>query len=712
MQPNQQIGRANKWFISLVVGLFVCLKGAVVVANSAALTGEQQLQALLEQAQSYVEQEPAKALALEQKLVNLVSVYGDYQQQFDALFYLAKAAAELEQKEKASDYFERAKRMAMSNQDDQRLAMVQRQQALEAWYASDFAQALYLNQLNESIFRRLGDIESLSKTLNNIGIMYRNLGQHQKALDYYVQSLELKEQLGQKEKIASTLNNIGVLYQHMADYERAIPALQRSIDIYLEVDNEAELAGPYNNLGEVYKLMKQYQQAEKYLKLSFEIEKKFDNVRGIAFSNFTLGELYLNMNRLEQAKQYLTHALELAQQQAIKILIARAANSLAEYYLKQKDDQRAKQLGKYAYEMALETQSLDGQKAVLKFLADIHAETGEFEQAYAYHKLLKKVTDDLTSQANSMEVALMRSQYDWQQKNSEIKLLKSQNEIQALQLEQQKAQRYYYIAGAVFLVLLIILAFMIRNHKYQLIRQQEINNKLSQLDLLKDQMLANTSHELLTPLNGIIGLAQTVQDSLGQPSDADAEIKESIALIIESGYLLSDQVKNILAHAKVHNKQQEFDNEMVNLPVVVSRVVKTLAPLAKPEVTLENLVDDSLGDIRSDKTAVVQILNNLIGNALKFTDQGFIRVSGQVLNNVVEISVSDSGIGIPPDKIETIFESYQQANGEYNRLHGGVGLGLSISRDLATGLGGTITVTSTQNVGSTFCLRLPRSGDV
>ncbi len=255
----------------------------------------------------------------------------------------------------------------------------------------------------------------------------------------------------------------------------------------------------------------------------------------------------------------------------------------------------------------------------------------------------------------------------------------------------------------------MILAFMIRNHKFQLIRQQEINKKLSQLDILKDQMLANTSHELLTPLNGIVGLAQTVKDSLDKKTNTDADIKESIDLIIESGYQLSDQVKNILAHAKVHNKQQEFVSEMVNLPVLISRVVKTLTPLVKPQVVLENLVDDSLGDICSDKTAIVQILNNLIGNALKFTDQGFVRVSGQVLDNVVEIAISDSGIGIPPTKIEAIFESYQQANGEYNRLHGGVGLGLSISRELAQALGGEITVSSTQNAGSTFYLRLPRN---
>jgi len=702
---------------AVLFALCFCISVKVVYADETidnkyqqieSTSGAQKLHLMLEVITEYSDSKPDLAISFEDEILQLASVYGDYNQQYQALFYLALTASNLNEGQKANGFFERAKRIAKSNGDDAKVADILREEALQAWYVSDFQKALSLISQNQEIYRRLGDISSLSRSLNNSGIMYRNLGQHAKALDYYMESLQLKESLGQQDKVAITLNNIGVLYDHMEDYPRAIGALKRSIKIYQELGSERDIADPFNNLGEVYKHQKEYELAEDYLLRSYEIEKRFHNVRGVALSNFTLGELYLEINNLDKASSYLQAALSTAEREGFKSLVSQATRSLSSYYSKLGQHSEAKEMAKYSYKVALETKSLDEQKSVLKVLADLYSSDGEFEQAFIYHKKYKLVSDELLEQANNKDVAVIRSNYDWQQQNNQIQLLQKENDIQALQLEQQTQQRYYFFIGVSALALVLFSFFSARVHKRELKQQKALNQKLQNLDQLKDQVLANTSHELLTPLNGIVGLAQAVDTKLKERLPPDQETQECIELIIKSGYMLAEQVKNILTHAKVHNNEQQYIFEPVTLSVVVATVVKTLTPLVKPDVQLINAIDDDMVEVQADKMALIQILNNLIGNAIKFTDKGTISINSKMQLKAIEIIIRDTGVGIPKDKLSSIFDSYQQVDGSYQRAYGGVGLGLTISKDMAESLGGSIRVESELGKGSTFYLTLPR----
>jgi two-component system sensor histidine kinase ChiS len=240
---------------------------------------------------------------------------------------------------------------------------------------------------------------------------------------------------------------------------------------------------------------------------------------------------------------------------------------------------------------------------------------------------------------------------------------------------------------------------------------QELTRKniaLSRLDRLKDEFLAKTSHELRTPLNGIIGIAESLLGGIsGKVSRATAS---NLTMIASSGKRLANLVNDILDFSRLQNRDIELHTrptDIFGLVEVVMGVSKHLS--AGKNLELINAVPENCPPVLGDEDRLQQILFNLVGNAIKFTDEGKITVSAIPVDSFVEISVSDSGIGIPPDKTEAIFQSFEQADASDTRAFGGTGLGLSITRHLVELHGGGIQVESTIGKGSTFRFTMPVS---
>ncbi len=229
------------------------------------------------------------------------------------------------------------------------------------------------------------------------------------------------------------------------------------------------------------------------------------------------------------------------------------------------------------------------------------------------------------------------------------------------------------------------------------------NEQLQQLDELKDEFLANTSHELRTPLNGIIGLAESLNDGAAGPlSD---EVQKNILMIAQSGHRLNNLVNEILDFSKLKHKNLELQLKAVGIREV-SQVVLTLCqPLLghKPVQLVINAIAPDLPPAYADENRLQQILYNLVGNAIKFTESGRIEISAKRNKQGLLITVSDTGIGIPAEQLDRIFESFEQGEGAY----GGTGLGLAVTQQLVELHNGHIQVESTVGVGSRFSFTLP-----
>ena len=224
---------------------------------------------------------------------------------------------------------------------------------------------------------------------------------------------------------------------------------------------------------------------------------------------------------------------------------------------------------------------------------------------------------------------------------------------------------------------------------------------------LKTEFLANMSHELRTPLNSIIGYTFLLQNQ-GEP--LTDEQQKSLVKIDSSANVLLRLINDLLELTQLKLDRAILNRGPEDAVLLAKRAVE-VAGTPNEGVTFRLLAMPDRIPITTDGDKVVKILENLLSNAIKFTPQGEIsmtvRQTGPRNDRRVEWTVKDSGIGIPHDKIDAIFDEFRQVDGSSTRLYGGTGLGLALSLGLSALLGGDLTVESEPGVGSTFVLKLP-----
>ncbi|GLX94726.1 ATP-binding protein [Herbidospora sp. NBRC 101105] len=229
--------------------------------------------------------------------------------------------------------------------------------------------------------------------------------------------------------------------------------------------------------------------------------------------------------------------------------------------------------------------------------------------------------------------------------------------------------------------------------------------RLREASEAKTRFLANVSHELRAPASSILGLARMLLE-LGEP--LDDEKRRQAELIRESGRDLLNLVNELLDLAKAESGRLEPEVVDVSLRGLLRRLTETLRPMAREGVTL--VVDDPDGVeiLQTDELMLTQVLRNLLTNGLKFTERGEVRVGAHADGDHVLLRVSDTGIGIPGEEIERIFEEFHQVRGPMQASVTGTGLGLPYARSLVAILGGEMSVRSVVGEGTVFEVRLPR----
>jgi signal transduction histidine kinase len=235
---------------------------------------------------------------------------------------------------------------------------------------------------------------------------------------------------------------------------------------------------------------------------------------------------------------------------------------------------------------------------------------------------------------------------------------------------------------------------------------QQSAERLREVDRLKSEFLANMSHELRTPLNSILGYTEVML--MGLNGDLDPETITDVQAIYDNGKHLLRLINDILDLAKIEAERLTLNIEDVEIAPLLEEVKTNNAGLLvnKPvEMTLQ--VEADLPSIRADHVRLSQVLNNLVSNAAKFTDQGHITMRAFNEGGWVCLEVEDTGIGIQESDLETIFEQFHQGDGSYKKRVEGTGLGLAITRHLVQMHGGSISVRSQPGQGSTFSVRLP-----
>lgn len=238
---------------------------------------------------------------------------------------------------------------------------------------------------------------------------------------------------------------------------------------------------------------------------------------------------------------------------------------------------------------------------------------------------------------------------------------------------------------------------------------KDANDRALESVKFKEQFLANMSHEIRTPLNTIIGFTDLVKET-----KLNEQQKEYVELINTSGHNLLVIINDILDLSKIEAGKMTFESIDINLPQMLQKLRDMFAPKANGKgIKLGLYPSESLPEfVKGDPTRLFQIFNNLLSNSIKFTDRGEVSLSAEVLlkderQAKIEFLVTDTGIGIPEDRLESIFESFTQAGDDTTRKFGGTGLGLTIVKKLVELQGGEISVISHVGKGSTFRVAIP-----
>lgn len=224
----------------------------------------------------------------------------------------------------------------------------------------------------------------------------------------------------------------------------------------------------------------------------------------------------------------------------------------------------------------------------------------------------------------------------------------------------------------------------------------------------KSDFLSNMTHELRTPLNGVIGLTElALNEEISDP------VRELIENIVFSAHHLSEVINEILDFSKIEAGKTTFEKIWFNFPELINSTHKNLSLVARKkglEFKLQ-LNEDIPETLKGDPVKLNQILNNLIGNSVKFTERGFVKLtcSQKIIDEkkvTVEFIIKDTGVGIKEDKINSIFDSFNQSDSSISRKFGGTGLGLTITKNFVELQGGSINVKSVYGIGTVFTFEL------
>jgi signal transduction histidine kinase len=252
----------------------------------------------------------------------------------------------------------------------------------------------------------------------------------------------------------------------------------------------------------------------------------------------------------------------------------------------------------------------------------------------------------------------------------------------------------------------VLIAFERRRLHLRMSELDSQSRTLGEMERVKSAFISNISHEIRTPLNAVLSLSQLMREGAAGP--ITSEQGRYLDVIQRSGQSVLNLLSDIIDLANLETKTLEARSEEISAAIVTETALATLMPLAQAK-KLAVTVDfpENLPRARGDSHRLGQVVSQLVGNAIKFTESGSIKISGEARGKYVAISVSDTGIGVPEDAITRIFDGFYQVDHRLGRRHQGAGIGLTLVDRLVRLMGGEITVRSTVGTGSTFTFTVP-----
>ena len=549
-------------------------------------------------------------------------------------------------------------------------------------------------------YQTIQDSLNQAKALNGLGNVFRFQSNLPVALDYFLQSLKIKESLYTNKKIdqleiAGSYIGIGSVYANLEEHSLAIEFFQKALDIFETLQNQKGIAAAATNLSFSYRAIKEYEKALDILQKALIAEEKGGNKDGMAKVLNNLGNTHFALEKYDEATKYHEKALQIMDEANQDIEKAEPLFGLAQLAFERNENKKALELAQNAAILAEKGKMKRLLSNIHQLLAQIYESQNNFKQAFSNYQTHISLRDSLLSDKNQKKIIQLETQYEYEKREKQLKLDQAQVEYQL----QQRNQRNLYLVYGLILVAVFVGIFAIFYYRY--------SRQLRQLNATKDKLFTIIAHDLKNPLSAFRSITQSLSSNLNLISKE--EIQYFLEKLNNSSYQLYELLQNLLQWAISQSGQLDYQPKQLSLTGIGQDIVnqlKTNSELKNQE--LINLIPDQIqawGDIKMTKL----VLRNLISNAIKFTpEQGKIELSAIDKGNKVEVSVLDNGSGISQADQNKLFKIEED-----NRLIGqsaekGTGLGLILCKELVERQQGSIRVESTLNQGSRFTFSLPK----
>ena len=599
---------------------------------------------------------------------------------------------------------------------------------------NDPALALKLATHSLELAKKIFNYHFEAESENLIGVIQRNLGDHNKALVHHLRALKIAEEAKDSIQLGFSYNNIGVIYRQrnnlnlatenvihalrvfeainyldgtafanltigtvfvlQKNYAKALTYYKYSLNIRELQHNENEKARTLDHIAAVYFLMDKYDEAlQSYLNLEKIYQKKNDK-RGLGDCWIGIGKIYSVKKNNPKAIEYFTKALNNFRELDYKEEMIIAGQNLGLAYTKINNPAAGYPFLKSALAMAHKIKSPKLISESLRFTSEYYELLKRYDSAFVYLKQHHTIKDSISEAENFSKLTSIGTLYQSEKKERE-------NRILLQEVEGQKRQSTY-----LFLIALLILSLaaglVMKNRILK-----KINKELKELHAMKDTFFRIIAHDLRAPFNAIFGLTDILLEDFQSLSEKEKiQFIEHISTASKQSYQL---LENLLLWARSNTGRMEFNPQEYQLKKLFDETVELLEPTAKNKnIKLLTEIPEAI-HLSADNEMLKTVFRNLISNSIKFSneEEGIIKVFAEAKEKKIKIEISDNGVGMPEKVQQNLFRIDKTTSTKGTKGEKGTGLGLLLCKEFIDKHGGNISVESNVDEGTKFIIELP-----